>query len=234
VKEITLGRLTGGVDEDPKLPGDEALQVIVEPRDADNSVVKVPGSLHVSAYEILPQGQKVFLSCWEVSPGELRRKWDEPLLGSSAYRVILPWKTQPATERLRVAVKFRTVDGQEYEADKDVSLRLPDLPRRRQPLPPREALPPPCEAPIWPHPCTSGEEEPEAPRPLLVRPTEPKIPLEELPPPEPALPPGGRPEPPAPPPPAITPVGLPKLAPPQLQPPRGAKPAPPALPSDWR
>lgn len=235
VKEITLGRLTGGVDEDPKLPGDEALQILLEPRDADNNTVKAPGSLHVDAYEIMPQGQKVFLSSWDLSPGELRKKWDEPLLGSAAYRIVLPWKTQPASEKLRIVVRFKTLDGQEYEVDKDVAVRLPDLPRRRYPMPDSSPMPSPPQGPcdkIQPHPCTLGDETLDAPRPLLSRPGE-IAPTN----PEPASPPP--PEPPKAsgsltvplPPPPITPTSCPGPMPPKLAPPTGARPAPPAVPS---
>ena len=51
LKQITLGRGTGGVDEDA-CPGDEALEVVVEPRDADGHTIKAPGSVHVEALEI--------------------------------------------------------------------------------------------------------------------------------------------------------------------------------------
>ena len=57
LNRVTLGRGTGGYDND-NLPGDEALQVVLEPRDGDDHVVKVPGSLHVTAIEINTQGLK--------------------------------------------------------------------------------------------------------------------------------------------------------------------------------
>src|SRR5204862_7427091 len=42
VKDVQLGRGTGGIDED-KVPGDEAIQVVLVPRDIDASPVKAPG-----------------------------------------------------------------------------------------------------------------------------------------------------------------------------------------------
>src|SRR5688572_28690400 len=44
VKKITLGRLTGGYRKDPNITHDDALQVLLEPRDADGASVKAPGS----------------------------------------------------------------------------------------------------------------------------------------------------------------------------------------------
>lgn len=123
VQEIALGRSTGGYDND-KYPGDEALQVSLEPKDTDGHVIKASGTLQVTALEILPGGIKKVLSCWQVSPEELRRTWKAGLL-STGYQVILPWKAPPSTEKMRVVAQFVTTDGRIFEADKDVKIRLP-------------------------------------------------------------------------------------------------------------
>jgi hypothetical protein len=129
LKGITLGRLTGGLDDDPDCPGDDALVVVLEPRDLDDQVVKVPGHVHVDVYEITPQGLKQPLSSWDIPARELRGKWETPLLGSPAYRLTLRWKVIPHYERLRVVVRFTTLDGQMFETDRDVTIRPP----RREP-----------------------------------------------------------------------------------------------------
>src|SRR5438874_2427253 len=51
LKRIVLGRSTGGVDNDGK-PGDEALQVVVEPRDYDDHSIKAPGMMQIATLEI--------------------------------------------------------------------------------------------------------------------------------------------------------------------------------------
>src|SRR5260370_34266198 len=79
LKRITLGRGTGGYDND-NLPGDEALQVVVEPRDGDDHVVKVPASLHITAIEINTQGLKRPLCWWSLTPEQLRPNWKQGLL----------------------------------------------------------------------------------------------------------------------------------------------------------
>src|SRR5207249_3466130 len=65
VKSIQLGRQTGGVDDD-NLPGDEALQVVIEPRDGDNHTVKALGTAQVHAFEITAEGLKKPLGTWQV------------------------------------------------------------------------------------------------------------------------------------------------------------------------
>lgn len=124
IKQVKLGRLTGGFDDDPLQCGDEGLQVLLEPRDCDDQSVKAPGSLRLEVYEITQQGLKVPLSSWDFPPAELRRTWDTPVFGGPAYRITVPWKSWPATEKLRVVARFTTLDGQQFEADKDVSIRL--------------------------------------------------------------------------------------------------------------
>lgn len=134
-KDITLANGTGGLDED-RLPGDEALMLVVLPRDEDGQPVRAVGTLSVGVWEVMPGGQKVGLSQWEVSATDLRRTWKSGLLGSG-YHVILPWKKFPSTEKLRVAVQLTLPDGRVYETDKDISIR----PMPGQLPPPEKVMP---------------------------------------------------------------------------------------------
>lgn len=145
VESLTLGRLTGGVDEDPHCPGDEAIQVLVEPRDCDRQTVKAPGSLRVDAFEISPQGMKTHLSTWELNARELRRTWENPVFGGPAYRVVLRFTKWPSTDKLRLVVRFVTPEGVNFEAERDVTIRLPERPKRPSP-PPEPPEAPPREA----------------------------------------------------------------------------------------
>jgi hypothetical protein len=123
LKEIVLGRQTGGYDDD-SFPGDEALQVVLEPRDPDGQSIKAPGHLTVTALLISPEGLKAPFSTWEITPDQLRRTWRNGLL-STGYYVVLPWKIWPASSRMRVIAQFKLADGRVFEADKDVTIRLP-------------------------------------------------------------------------------------------------------------
>jgi hypothetical protein len=120
-KDIVLANGTGGVDDDG-IPGDEALQVVVVPRDEDGNPVRAVGVLSVAAWEIMPGGVKVPLSTWEVNALDLRRTWKSGLLGSG-YHVVLKWKKLPTQVRLRVAVQLKLPDGRVYEVDKDIPIR---------------------------------------------------------------------------------------------------------------
>ncbi|MFN6053253.1 MAG: hypothetical protein ACK47R_20695, partial [Planctomycetia bacterium] len=123
LKTVTLGRQTGAIDNDGQT-GDEALQVVLEPKDADNHSVKVPGTLEVQVVEILPEGLKNPLSSWTVENDELSRSWRSGLL-TTGYMLILPWKIWPQHEKLRVIVQFKVEDGRMFEAEKDFTVKLP-------------------------------------------------------------------------------------------------------------
>ncbi|MFT3879344.1 MAG: hypothetical protein QM703_06765 [Gemmatales bacterium] len=125
IKEITLGRLTGGYRNNPKSLYDDSVQFLIEPKDADGHSIKMPGSVHIELFEFPPNGVKVPLSAWDISARELRRSWDQPLFGGPAYRILVPFKALPASERMRVLVRFTTLDGKLFEAEKDFSIRLP-------------------------------------------------------------------------------------------------------------
>jgi hypothetical protein len=186
IRCVALGRQTGGHPADCG-PGDDALQVQVEPRDPEGHAVKVPGSaLLVQAVEINPEGLKHPLSTWEVPPQELCYTWRSGLL-STGYSLTLPWKVWPTSDKLRVVAQLRLPDGRLFEADKDVCIRVAPVVHRPPPgtsgpaptpapaatpvlPPPRPVTPTPAQGPVL-APATSLWHAPE-PEPAveLLRP----------------------------------------------------------------
>lgn len=136
---LSLGRQTGGYNTGDSA-GDDALQVVLEPKDADGHTIKAPGTVEILAQEITREGLKVPLSSWTISPDELRRSWRSGLL-STGYSLTLPWKVWPSNEKLRVSVQFQLHDGRMFEAEKDVTVRL--APQRKRPMPSADGIAPP-------------------------------------------------------------------------------------------
>jgi hypothetical protein len=146
LRSLVLGRQTGGLDEDGQ-PGDEALQVFIEPRDSDGHTIKTPGTLIVRATEITSEGLKKPLCAWEVAGDDLRRTWKNGLL-STGYSLVLPWKAWPTNDKVRVVAQLTLSDGRMFEAEKDVTIRLVPAAHRKPPPGTPEsvdgpALPPP-------------------------------------------------------------------------------------------
>jgi hypothetical protein len=130
VRNLMLGRATGGHDQGTGY--DNGLQVQLVPRDADGHAVKVPGSAYIEAYEISPEGIKSLLSNWDVPHDLLSDSWRAGLL-STGYNLILPWKSPPFSENLRLVARFRLADGRTFEAEKDIKVRIPADRTRRMP-----------------------------------------------------------------------------------------------------
>ncbi|MBA4191390.1 MAG: hypothetical protein C0467_25705 [Planctomycetaceae bacterium] len=161
VKDITLARGTGGVDEDG-IPGDEGLMVVIFPRDEDGSGVKVPAKVQIAAWEVNAAGIKNAIGNWELSAEKVRPTWRSGFV-STGYFVSVPWQTYPGTDKVRVAVRLTTLDGRAFEADKDIFVKpclskggspaLPVTPAPSTPVPkvPRENL--------FPDPIPPGVEE---------------------------------------------------------------------------
>jgi hypothetical protein len=157
IKSITLGRGTGGVDDDG-VPGDEALQVVIVPQDTDGSAVKVPGNTVVMAYEVTPEGLKVPLNRWDVPATQLQRHWRSGLF-TTGYFLTLPWKHWPSSEKMKVVVQFATLpNNRPFEAEKEVRIKVTAGGARNavSPTPPvclpiapgAEGLPPPLQGPL--------------------------------------------------------------------------------------
>jgi len=140
LKNITLGRQTGGVDLDGQT-GEEALQVIIEPKDAESHVVKVPGSVLIQVIEISTEGLKTPLSTWQVSNDELSKSWRNGLL-TTGYALTMQWKLWPNSDKLRVIVHFKLDDGRLFEAEKDFTLKLPPAYLRKAPSVETQTIPP--------------------------------------------------------------------------------------------
>jgi hypothetical protein len=138
IRQVCLGPGTGGYDDD-KYPGDEALRVVLEPRDIDGHTVKAPGSVHLDVFQFSPEGLKSPLCSWDLGELELRHRWHCGIF-CTGYVLILPWKTWPTSERLRIVAQFRLADGRLFETDRDVAIRLPPpgFPRTGPGAPPGE------------------------------------------------------------------------------------------------
>jgi hypothetical protein len=166
VRSLTLGRQTGGREVDGGT-GDGALQVVLEPRDAEGQSVKIPNvSAIIQVVEITPEGIKQPLSTWDIPAEQLRNHWRTGLL-TTGYVLVLPWKETPTVDRLRVTATLRMPDGRVYEADKDVTIRLPPGGKRRV------APPPPADGPVLPlprpiDPANPGVKRDKTPAPTLV------------------------------------------------------------------
>ena len=173
VQSVTLGRQTGG-RSNADCPGDDALQVQIEPKDPEGNAIKVPGQLLVHLQEVTKEGVKRPLSSWAIPPEQMRRSWRSGLL-TTGYVVNLPWKVWPSTEKLRVTTQFQLADGRVFEADKDINVRLTPINKRPVIVPDAKTTP---ATPATPSKPPSGSEEGPnlLPPPQKIEPSKPTTP----------------------------------------------------------
>ena len=168
VQSVVLGRQTGG-RSNTDCPGDDALQVQVEPKDPEGQSIKVPGQLLVLTQEITPEGIKRPLSSWAIPPEQLRRSWRSGLL-TTGYVVNLPWKVWPSTTKLRVTAQFQVADGRVFEADKDITVRLTPVNKRPASVPDAKPQPGNEATPVLPAPRPIEPAKPSTPAPADATP----------------------------------------------------------------
>lgn len=151
LKRITLGRGTSGRDDD-KQPGDEAIFVVIEPRDSADDIIKAPGSAQIFALEISTEGLKTPFSSWTISPEQLRQSWKQGLF-TNGYSLTLPLQQAPKNKNVRIIVRFQLIDGRVFEADKDITVNpgpmiIPNQPPMMPPADPN--LSPKTSEPVVP------------------------------------------------------------------------------------
>lgn len=120
MSKLDLGRATGGRDSDRDGFMD-SLCLFVSPIDFDGDPFKCPGSVSAWLYEFMPNGAKHEIGHWEFDPAGLRESWRSTIMGTG-YRLIVPWKVAPTQKKLRTVVKFTTLDGRVFEAERDFEI----------------------------------------------------------------------------------------------------------------
>jgi len=125
VTHIVLNRqLTGGGDFDGA-PGDEGVQVVVEPRNAAGSYVPLSGPVSVVVLDPAKQGQQARVARWDFDADETAGLMRKTLLGRGMC-FELPWPNNPPEHSsLRLYVRYVTVDGRKLHAERDIAVDLP-------------------------------------------------------------------------------------------------------------
>lgn len=121
VSKVEIGPSSAGrdLDEDGI---DDAISLIVIPRDQDNDPFKCPGEVTVVVTEATDSGALRPVAEGSVDQESLRRAWRTSLL-SSGYEIIVPWSSAPTRDQLTAAVKWTTLDGRVFEATRAVTIR---------------------------------------------------------------------------------------------------------------
>lgn len=120
VDHITLNRqLTGGHNRD-KLPGDEGVYIVVEPRNKAKQVIDVPGELTIVVMDPLKRGPEGRIARWDYTAEESANSFRQSMFGRGMH-LELPWPGEaPQADELNLYVRFVTDDGRRLIAEKAI------------------------------------------------------------------------------------------------------------------
>jgi hypothetical protein len=116
--------LTGATDFDGQ-PGDDGLRVVLEPRNATEAVVPEAGSVSIVVLDPDRQGDAARVARWDFDQSAMRQL----IVDSSSGRGIkleMPWPAAaPAVNRLKLFVRYETLDGRRLQADREIYVSPP-------------------------------------------------------------------------------------------------------------
>lgn len=115
--------LTGGLDEDGR-PGDEILTLVLEPFDADEQTVKLPGEVTIELLDPAAEADTKLISRWTFTAEEVRKAWHSSFL-ITGFKFRLPWQTSPSHETLVLHARLVTGDGRTFDDTETVRIQLP-------------------------------------------------------------------------------------------------------------
>lgn len=126
VTEVVINRLaTQGHDVDG-VPGDEGLDLLIQPKSAEGRIQLVGGELTVSVLDPAESPTRQRIGLWKFLASETELFFANNELGSYGILLHLPWDQQtPRNKRLMVHVKFVTQDGRELKTSSEIRIVPP-------------------------------------------------------------------------------------------------------------
>lgn len=127
--------LTGGHDFDHKA-GDDGVAVIVEPRNKEDQFVQQAGPVSIVVIDPEIEGKEGRIARWDFDSIEVGKLMKKKGLGRGIH-FKLPWPNKPPeNNKLKVFVRYQTLDGRKLEADRDITIaKLGQFSQRWTPRP---------------------------------------------------------------------------------------------------
>ena len=128
VRDIKLGRLTGGADLDPDKPGDEGFKVHVGLVDQHGDDLKSSGAFVVEAFDLAGENGPAQVGRWEFPVEKSQDSWHS-FLTRYEYVLTCPWQQAPP-RHLEVTVKVTFTDeltGRQFTRQTVAKVKLPPV-----------------------------------------------------------------------------------------------------------
>lgn len=120
-------RITRGHDVDGR-PGDEGMDLLIQPRGADGNVHLQSGELTVSIIDPAENPENQRIGFWKFLPSESELFFANDEFGNRGILLHLPWDQRtPQHQRLIVHVRLITGDGHTFKTSSEVRIAPPSL-----------------------------------------------------------------------------------------------------------
>jgi hypothetical protein len=120
---LRFGILTGGVNLNPKTPGDDAIRVDIVPIDEQGQSLKAAGSFVIEAFDLQAAGDTQ-VGKWTFDIQQARNAW----LGEAfqyEYLLTCPLKVVPKHSDLTLRVTFTdALTGRKFSEQRQVRIKL--------------------------------------------------------------------------------------------------------------
>jgi hypothetical protein len=110
--------LTRPLDRDDQ-PGDEILNVVLTPHDADGESVKLPGGLRLELLDLSRTDGERTVASWDFDAEQAREQWHSGFI-ATGYRFELPWPESAPTGKLLLLARLTTHDGRHFETTQEI------------------------------------------------------------------------------------------------------------------
>jgi hypothetical protein len=116
--------LTGGADFD-RQPGDEGLNIVLEPRNAADEYVPQAGAVSVVVLDPAKEGEAARIARWDFTLTATQQKL-QSTSAAKGIRLEMPWPASPPTaNQLKLFVRYETADGRRLQTDRDIYITPP-------------------------------------------------------------------------------------------------------------
>ena len=126
VNQVSIGKYTGGVDEDRDKPGDEGVKVYIQPADKYGSAVKAAGDVKIQLYDLAAPPDENLLGEYTWGVDQMPDRWAGGFMGYQ-FRFFCPWKSGPPKhDAITVRVEFTDyLTGKRFITQRVCGVTLP-------------------------------------------------------------------------------------------------------------
>lgn len=112
--------LTSGANRDGQ-PGDDGLNILLQPVDAQGDLVKLAGAIELDLLDLNRDGESQRIGRWQFTAEEVRDRWHRGFL-SAGYLFQLDWQTVPVSSELTLHARLASPDGRTFSATTQVKV----------------------------------------------------------------------------------------------------------------